>query len=80
MVRVLHGAPLASMVVWCPYLRFDDGNSFYQLRLIMGSNEFLGCNCYKEFFFPHYSSNRKRGCYVDMGRIYCGKSYLKQVL
>ncbi|CAM9491179.1 unnamed protein product, partial [Ascophyllum nodosum] len=38
------------MVVWCPYLRFNYGNSFYRLRLTMGSNEFLGCHCYNEFF------------------------------
>ena len=29
------------MVVWCPYLRFNDGNSIYRLRLTMGSNEFF---------------------------------------
>ena len=48
----INGAPPASMVVWCLYLRFNDGNSFHRLRLTMGSNEFLGCHCYNEFFFP----------------------------
>ena len=53
--------------------------AFIGYVLPWGQMSFWGATVITSFFF-HYSSNRKRGCYVDMGRLYCGKSYFEQVL